>query len=242
MNEGYIMLHRAIKDWRYKNKPNFVALWIEILIEANWKKKRWQDVELNEGEFITSRQHLSQNTGLTEMQVRSILNKLNGEEITIKTTNKFTQIKVNKWLDYQCCDDENNQDFNQQITNKQPTNNQQITTTNKDNKEIKIINTIYSVPSIEEVKEYIEQNNYQVDYLTFFNYYEELGWKDKDGKKVKNWKLKCRTWHIKQMGRNDKRNKAQLKLPTYDASKNSYMSKEEIDELLKGRNNEAISN
>jgi hypothetical protein len=53
------------------------------------------------------------------------------ENLTIKTTNKFSVVTIINWDTYQNHQSENNQ----QITNKEPTNNQQITTNNNDNKE-----------------------------------------------------------------------------------------------------------
>jgi hypothetical protein len=51
--------------------------------------------------------------------------------ITKKTTNRYTLITICKYSDYQDIPEENNQ----QITNKQPTDNQQITTSKQRNKE-----------------------------------------------------------------------------------------------------------
>lgn len=51
------------------------------------------------------------------------------------------------------------------------------------------------IPTLQEVEDYITAKKYNVVAHTFFNYYETLGWKDKNGKEVKNWKLKLLTWH-----------------------------------------------
>lgn len=66
------------------------------------------------------------------MQIRTALDKLERTwEISKKTTNRFTLITVLKYCDYNDYDWEDNQ----QITNKQPTNNQQITTNKNDKNE-----------------------------------------------------------------------------------------------------------
>jgi len=48
--------------------------------------------------------------------------------------------------------------------------------------------------NIEEVKEYIKLKELNVNANTFWNYYTESGWKDKDGKDVRNYKLKLIIW------------------------------------------------
>lgn len=50
-------------------------------------------------------------------------------------------------------------------------------------------------PSLPEVESYINENHLNVDPEFFYNYFTEAEWVDAKGKKVKNWKLKCRTWH-----------------------------------------------
>jgi uncharacterized protein YdaU (DUF1376 family) len=50
------------------------------------------------------------------------------------------------------------------------------------------------LPTKEQVKEYAISRN-RLDLVDkFFDYYSEGDWKDKDGKKVKNWKQKFITW------------------------------------------------
>lgn len=50
-------------------------------------------------------------------------------------------------------------------------------------------------PTIEEVKKYIEEKKYNIDPVYFFEYYSADGWRDKNNKPIKNWKLKAFTWH-----------------------------------------------
>ena len=57
----------------------------------------------------------------------------------------------------------------------------------------------YTPPTIEEVRAYVEEKNLMVDADYFYEYYEDTGWRDKGGDPVKNWKLKCRTWHKREV-------------------------------------------
>jgi hypothetical protein len=53
-------------------------------------------------------------------------------------------------------------------------------------------------PTLGQIKEYIEKESLLVDPELFITCYEENDWHDKYGNKVKNWKLKVRTWHNKE--------------------------------------------
>ena len=54
-------------------------------------------------------------------------------------------------------------------------------------------------PTIEEVRQYIDDNDLMVDADYFYEYYQYNGWCDKGGDPVKNWKLKLRTWHKREV-------------------------------------------
>ena len=134
---GWVKLDRALLNWRYKGRPDYVALWVHILLEANHKPKKWEEIELESGEFVTSVSKLSVDTGLSVQQVRTILKKLEGEELLAKSTNRYTVIKVINWAKYQC----EGELVNKQITNEQQTDNKQVTTT-KNDKNVKNIRNI----------------------------------------------------------------------------------------------------
>jgi hypothetical protein len=129
-NQGWIKIHRKILSWEWYLDINTSRLFIHLLLVANHEKARWQGIDILPGQCVTGRMSLSKQTGLSEQQTRSALNKLKStNEITIKTTNKYSVITILNWKVYQ----QDNQQTNQQITNNQPTNNQQITT-NKNEK------------------------------------------------------------------------------------------------------------
>lgn len=123
---GWIKLHRKIVEWEWYSDIPVRLLFFHLLLTVNHEKKKWKGFDVMPGQIITGRKKLSEETGLSEMQVRSSLIKLKStSEITIKPYNKFSVITVVSWHEYQ----QDNQQANQQVTNNQPTNNQQITTT-----------------------------------------------------------------------------------------------------------------
>lgn len=143
--EGWIKLHRVLLEKPIWNCSNCLqkALLITLLLKANHKENEWvwkgEKYKLQPGQFITSAESLEKEIGkeASRQKIRSSLalfEKLGF--LTIKTTNKNTLITIVNWELYQGGNDEDNQQFNNQITNKQPSNNHQITT-NKNDKNIK---------------------------------------------------------------------------------------------------------
>lgn len=121
---AFIKIDKKFKDWKWKRKPNMVAVWIHLLLEANYKDNIWQDMEIPRGSLVTSVKKISEATGLSIQQTRTCLSNLQStNEITIKSTNKYTIITINKWEEYQTGG--NNQQTKQQ--GKQTETNKQIT-------------------------------------------------------------------------------------------------------------------
>ena len=132
MDNGYIKLHRKFKNWEwYKNIP-VKTLFSHCLIMANFKNKKWQGIDIKRGSFITSYKTLSNETGLSERQIRTALDKLKlTNELTVKSNTRYSVITVLKYNDYQT----NDTPLDNQMTNKRHASDTPATTTNKDKKE-----------------------------------------------------------------------------------------------------------
>jgi hypothetical protein len=117
---GWIKLHRRMLEWGwYKDVPVY-KLFTHLLLTANREPKSWKGIKIKAGQVVTGRHSLAEQTGLTEQQVRTAIDKLiSTNEITISATNRSTLISIVNWQSYQAI----NQEINQQITNKQPTDN-----------------------------------------------------------------------------------------------------------------------
>lgn len=131
---SWIKIHNKLLDWEWASCPETMALWIHILLRANYEDKRWQGITIPRGSFVTSVDNLASTTGLSAQQVRTSLKRLiSTSEITSKSTNRFTIITVCKYDSYQLNEEsinkQNNKPNNNQATNEQQTNNKQITTT-----------------------------------------------------------------------------------------------------------------
>lgn len=131
---GWVKFHRKMIEWEWFTDVNTCHLFLYCLLRANTTESSFRGIKLNAGEFIAGRKSISTSTGLSEMQIRTSLNKLIlTKEITIKSTNKFSIISITNWKSYQG----SNQQVTSNTTNKQPTSNQQVTT-DKEYKNIRI--------------------------------------------------------------------------------------------------------
>lgn len=229
---SYIKLDRKLLEWGWKDTPEMVALWVDILMEANWTPSEWHGVVYEEGTFPTSVEKLSINTGLSVRTIRTCLERLKKSgEIDIQTTNKGTKIIVNKWALYQgSCDDTDNPPDKQPTNNRQTTDNQ--STTLKEYKEVKNKRNIYIRPTIDEVRAYCEERHSNVNPDKWFDYYSSNGWKV--GKNpMKDWKACVRTWERNTNVRSATRGYESDTLPTYSTANNEKMSRSEEEELLR---------
>lgn len=127
---GWIKLHRQLLEWEWYNDNNTFRLFIHLLLMANHKDKKYKGMILKAGTVITGRKLLAEQTGLTVQQVRTSLKRLiSTNEITNKTSPQGTIIQIVKYIDYQVLTNE--------VTIKQPTTNQQLTTNKNVKKEKK---------------------------------------------------------------------------------------------------------
>lgn len=134
MMEGWIKIHRSLLDWEWYQDTNCVRLALHFLLKANYQPKKWKGIIIDRGQLVTTRGQLSEETGLSEMQIRTAIDKLdNCGFITKSGTHKYTIITICNYDLYQQsqdgCDNGYQPTDNQQITNEQPADNQQITTT-----------------------------------------------------------------------------------------------------------------
>jgi hypothetical protein len=117
--DGWIKLHRKMINWEWYNDINVKVVFLHLLLTANHEDKKWQGIDIKRGQKLTSIKHLSEETRLTIKQTRIALNKLKStNEITTKTTNKYTLITIEKYNNYQVRDLEEGKQDDKQIDNR----------------------------------------------------------------------------------------------------------------------------
>lgn len=125
---GWIKLHRRILNWEWSDEPNVIALWIHLLLNANFENSKYKGFDIPAGSLVYGHEAFSNYTGLSVMQVRTALKKLEkSKNVTIKRTNKFSIISITKWKEYQ--------DVNRQVTGEQQASNRQVTAYKEGKKE-----------------------------------------------------------------------------------------------------------
>lgn len=100
--KGFIRLFRELLNWEWYEDSNVKSLFIHCLLKANYIDKKWRAKVIKKGSFITSSENLAKELRMTRKQIRTALEKLQStNEITCKTTSKYTYITVNNWSKYQ---------------------------------------------------------------------------------------------------------------------------------------------
>jgi len=134
-NNGWITLHRKLLKNPICEKPDYLSVWIHLLLMANheetsfiWNNKRQI---LKAGQLLTGRKKLSKITRVKESQIYKILNYLELEQqIKQEKTTKYTVITILNWHRYQ--------DKKEKKNNNATTTQQQSNTYNNVNNDNKI--------------------------------------------------------------------------------------------------------
>ena len=97
-------------------------------MKANPKNKNWQGLIIERGQLVTSLDSICHDTRFTKQVVRTCLKRLKStQEITIKTTHRYSVITILKYNTYQTYSTEtttvNNTDNNTPLTHEQHTTN-----------------------------------------------------------------------------------------------------------------------
>jgi DNA replication protein DnaD len=120
--EGWIKLHRKFLKWEWYSDSEMVHLFLHLLLKANHAPKKWKGITIEKGQVLTGRKVLSREINMSEDKIRTRLKRLvDTQEITIKTTSKYSIITICNYCQYQTTEKENPQVNPQQIPNGSPT-------------------------------------------------------------------------------------------------------------------------
>ena len=178
MHRGYVKLYRSLVDWEWYKKPNMVQFLTHCLIRANHKEKNYKGISLKEGQFISGRKVLADETGLSEQQVRTCIKYLKStNELTTTSTKgidgKYTVFELINWKTYQI-QEEPTKGLTKDTTKSQPKVNQGLTTNKNVKNEKNVKNNIEAreLAFYEELKNYL--NEYPKEMIRkFYDYWRE---------------------------------------------------------------------
>lgn len=153
---GWIKLFRSVKNKVWFKKPDYLAVWVYMLLKANHKDGEWiykgEKITVKRGQFITSRKSISAETGVQQMKVERILNYFKTEQ-QIEQQNMFTSrlITIVSYEDYQSSEQQNEHQMNSKRTaNEQQMNTNKNVKKGKNVKEIKeAVDLIWNEPEFE---------------------------------------------------------------------------------------------
>ena len=161
---------------------------------------------MTDGWFFNTEANIEKDTTLTPYQQRKCLKTLKTnlvletkrKGIPAKQYFKINELQVIKLLN------------NLSATN--------LTSINK-NKEIKIINKLFTIPTISEVESYCLERKNNIEAESFINFYDSKGWFV--GKnKMKDWRACIRTWEMREK-------KKPMKTSKIDSQINEYLKGKE---------------
>ncbi|MEG1074910.1 MAG: hypothetical protein RSF84_07205 [Ruthenibacterium sp.] len=189
------MVHRSLLDWEWYSDINTKVLFLHLLLTVNYEPQKWRGKIIERGQRVVGRKNLSVETSLSEQNIRTSLKRLiSTNEITIQSTKEYSVITINNYDKYQALE--------QQLTNSQPTANQQLTTMEESNKANKAIRgtdaakpprTRFVKPTVKDIALFCAESGISVDANRFVDYYDSNGWHV--GKStMKDWKAAVRGW------------------------------------------------
>lgn len=194
--EGWIKIHRQIKEHWIWDDPVYLKAWLGILLTVNHEDKKiliqGELIECKRGQSILSLAGWVKCFGKkwTMQRIRTFFELLKRDQMIItEGLRKTTRLTVCNYDNYQ---------FEQQAKNKQRTSRQHpdniLTTTNKNEEEL-IKNEKnekkFIAPALLEVESYFEEKGYKKEVAKrAWMGYDAAGWNDSKGKPVLNWKQK----------------------------------------------------
>lgn len=193
VQNGFVALHRSLLSWGWHADPATGWLFVNLLLMANWTDSDWQGMTIKRGQLVTGRKALAAQTGLSERQIRTALDHLKStNELTIKSTNKFSLITIVNYRKFQDVQSDIDQQNDQQVDQRPTSNRPQL---NKDNKEQQGVKTRkrFTAPSVDEVAAYCRERGNAVDAQRFVDFYAASGWM-RGKTPIRDWKACVRTW------------------------------------------------
>ena len=101
MKDGWIKLYRNVTNWRLYDNDFMFKFFVTLLADASVYEKKWNGTTIKRGQILTSISHLSRQFNKTPRQIRTALDNMDGEEIEITTTNRYTVISIKNYELYQ---------------------------------------------------------------------------------------------------------------------------------------------
>lgn len=197
----YIKIDRNLLNWRWFKSPKTLAVWIWLLLKANTTPQDFRKETIQRGERATSRKSISEDTGLTEREVRTALEHLKSTgEVSVRYGSDYQVISILRYDYYQGNESGNASGSGpakvRQKSGRRPqykNDNNEKNEKNEKNSSGDTTTTIRVPPSREEVTAYCFEHGIQTDVDAFMSFNASRGWK-RGKMKVEDWRPLLAQW------------------------------------------------
>lgn len=142
---GWIKISRKFNNWQWKDSPKHVAVFIDLIINAQWEDSKYRGEVVPRGSLTTSIAAISKRTGVSIKSVRTILTHLEStNEVARSSNSKRSMITITNYDKYQ---------LDGKVSGNQRANEGQL----KRNKEIKNKNIYSSFDDAKSIIDYLNQ-------------------------------------------------------------------------------------
>ncbi len=149
---GWIKLHRSILDKGWIKKPEYVQLWVVLLLMASHDNREYfwngKTVKLKSGQLITGRKALSEKTGISQTTIERILLTFEKEhQIGQLKTSTSRLISILNWGKHQKVGQHNGQraDNERTTSGQRADTNKELDKGNNDNNEKNLFNVFWDL-------------------------------------------------------------------------------------------------
>ena len=197
---GYIKLYRSMWDNPVITKDaDHIAIWVYLLTHATHKRTAvmfgGKRIFLKPGELTTGRRVLSREMQISESKVQRVLKSFEIEQqIEQRTDRQCRLISIVNWNEYQSSEQRNEQ----RVNNDRTTSEQRVNTKQECKNERMKEERGQAPVALSVVRDYVREKNLNVDPDVFYAYYEENGWRKKNGQPVRDWKKTLATWAARE--------------------------------------------
>jgi len=161
---GFITLHRKIKDSAIWSDSQAVHLWVHLLLKANHADNSFilngKLITVKRGQTITGRRRLCDETGIPESKIQRLLKLFETlRMIEQQANNKNRLISITNYHSYQSGE--------QQVNNRRTTGEQLVNTNNNDNNDNNLL-------SSSDDDSYVKPNIKKIPYQKIIDLYHSL--------------------------------------------------------------------
>lgn len=184
---GFIKLNRKLLGWEHHKNSAVLNVWIHLLLLADWEDKP----NVKRGEVLITQELLAYTCGLSRQTIIRVLKILEDSgEIKVSTNHKRTKITIIKYQLYQNFTTGVTTDFTTGFTNEETAHPYKKKKEGKKERKKESSKEIQSFtpPTADEIREYAESEQLQLDIERFLHFNEKKGWIEHD------WKYSVRSW------------------------------------------------